>query len=830
MIELRNVSKIYSQNNKILDNINLCIGNSGMIAITGKNGCGKTTLLNIIGGVDTCTNGSIYIDNHKLEHQNIDDYRKNYVSFIFQDYNLINELNVYENIILCLKINNLKVNENDIDELLDKLKLNNLKLRKVNQLSSGQKQRVAIARALVKKPKIILADEPTCNLDYKNANNIMELLKNISNEIPVLIVTHDDNIINYADKIIELKDKTIKHDSIIIAENNNHDEIYNKNNKKINFKTKLFISRKLLLYKPYRLIPPVLMISFSIIFLLLSLTIKNYSIVNDSIKNNIKYNIKLYEIKKYKLNTNSKELVMLNKTDKKEFTNDNLNLYNVYNLNENNSIVKFFKINMDDPFELIRIKKDLYTFFPNTIDIVECDTNEIKEEIIGNYPNNNNEILISNYLVDYFIKNGVSLYDSTEVFVPKNYNDMLNKKIYFGDNNYAIISGIIKYNLSDFEELKNIYQNSPKNNQDHLFYKSYILNSLVNNLYNKIFVNSSFISSLNKPFLTNLDNKNIYSIKLNDKSINYKPSLLNEEIEYFNGKEWVTTNELNDNEAIISTAFLYELINNDKNYYDKISSYLESTGKNDVSEGEKNFFLENYYSNKLIGNNIELSINNKLINKDIKIIGVTSSYIYTNDFNVYISNNVIMPYQEKYSTLKSFVFFEKDIKKRKDLLKKYDLDNTYNIRSIFTDDLESIYIIVKRFNNFTNVCAIIFTILSLLIIINYTMDSYSKKKNTIGILMSLGINKKEINMILLFESIILSVFTILFSSILYYFISEYILKFYFNFGHLVSNPFNLTLYNIIIISIFTFISFFISFTIIMKKNNKSNITDIIYNR
>ena len=196
MIELRNVSKIYSQNNKILDNINLCIGNSGMIAITGKNGCGKTTLLNIIGGVDTCTNGSIYIDNHKLEHQNIDDYRKNYVSFIFQDYNLINELNVYENIILCLKINNLKVNENDIDELLDKLKLNNLKLRKVNQLSSGQKQRVAIARALVKKPKIILADEPTCNLDYKNANNIMELLKNISNEIPVLIVTHDDNIID----------------------------------------------------------------------------------------------------------------------------------------------------------------------------------------------------------------------------------------------------------------------------------------------------------------------------------------------------------------------------------------------------------------------------------------------------------------------------------------------------------------------------------------------------------------------------------------------------------------------------------------------------------
>ena len=98
--------------------------------------------------------------------------------------------------------------------------------------------------------------------------------------------------------------------------------------------------------------------------------------------------------------------------------------------------------------------------------------------LVSNYPNNNNEILISNYLVDYFIKNGVSLYDSTEVFVPKNYNDMLNKKIYFGDNNYAIISGIIKYNLSDFEELKNIYQNSPKNNQDHLFYKSYILGLL----------------------------------------------------------------------------------------------------------------------------------------------------------------------------------------------------------------------------------------------------------------------------------------------------------------------------------------------------------------
>lgn len=830
MIELRNVSKVYSQNNKILDNINLCIKNSGMIAITGENGCGKTTLLNIIGGIDTCTNGSIYIDNHKLEYQNIDNYRKNYVSFIFQDYNLINELNVYENIVLPLKIDNLKINEKDVDGLLEKLNLNNLKHRKINQLSGGQKQRVAIARALVKKPKIILADEPTGNLDYKNANNILEILKNISNEIPVLIVTHDNKIINYADKIIELKDKTIKDNNIInnTIIDNNYNEIYKKN--KINFKIKLFISKKLLQYKSYRLIPPILMISFSIIFLLLSITIKNYSIINDTINNNKKYNVKLYEIIKYKLNNKSKNYDILSQNDKKIFSNDNLDLYNVYNLKENESIVSFFKINMEDPFVVLTMKNDLYTVFPSSIDIVECDTNKTEEEIIGNYPKENNEILISNYIVDYFIKNGIYLYNSEEVYMPKNYSDMLNKKVYFGDNNYAIISGIINYDLSNFEKLKNLYQNHPKNNKDETFYKKYILDNLVHNVYNKIFVNSNFISFLNKPFLTNVDLENTYTIKLDNKSINYSPSLLNKEIEYFNGKEWVTTNKLNDNEAIISTVFLDELINNNKNYYNKITDYLESSLEGDAREKEKKYFLENYYSNKIIGNNIELSINNKLINKDIKIIGVTSSYIYSNDFNVYISNNVIMPYQEKYNTLKSFAFFENDIIKRKDLLKKYDLDNKYNIRSAFTDYLGSTYTIIKRFKKLLNICTLIFTILSLLIIINYTMDSYSKKKNTIGILMSLGISKKEINTILLFESIILSILTILFSSLTYCLISKCLLNYYFNFGHSVSNPFILTTLNTIIIFIFTFISFSISFTIIAKKNNKSNITDIIYNR
>ena len=214
MIELRNVSKIYSQNNKILDNINLCIGNSGMIAITGKNGCGKTTLLNIIGGVDTCTNGSIYIDNHKLEHQNIDDYRKNYVSFIFQDYNLLDNMTLMDNIALPLALGRKRTMEieNKVQHMADIFGLKDHLNKYPYELSGGQKQRGAAARALITNPKIIFADEPTGALDSRSSSDLLECLSRVNKEekATIIMVTHDALTASYSNEVYMINDGNIK--------------------------------------------------------------------------------------------------------------------------------------------------------------------------------------------------------------------------------------------------------------------------------------------------------------------------------------------------------------------------------------------------------------------------------------------------------------------------------------------------------------------------------------------------------------------------------------------------------------------------------------------
>ena len=221
MIEFKNVNKIYKTKKgietKALNNINLKIGNIGMVFIVGKSGSGKSTMLNLLGGLDTLTSGELLINNQNIsnfKNKQYDAYRNTYIGFIFQEFNILEEYNVYENINLALKLQNKKSTKEQIDKLLNKLGLENLGGRKINELSGGQKQRVAIARALIKDPKIILADEPTGNLDQTSSKQIFDLLKEISKEKLVIVVSHDmEAAATYADRIIELKDGNIIHDN-----------------------------------------------------------------------------------------------------------------------------------------------------------------------------------------------------------------------------------------------------------------------------------------------------------------------------------------------------------------------------------------------------------------------------------------------------------------------------------------------------------------------------------------------------------------------------------------------------------------------------------------
>ena len=218
MIKVEKLTKSYKIGKRKItpiSNVSFTLGETGFVFITGKSGSGKSTLLNMISGLDNLTSGDVIIGDKqfsKFTPQDYVNYRNNYLGFIFQDFHLIKELTVYQNVELALSIKGEK-NDALIKSTLEKVGLKDYHDRYSNELSGGQKQRVAIARALVKNPKIILADEPTGNLDSKTSIQILKLLKKISKTNLVVIVSHNlEDAYNYADRIIELSDGKIIND------------------------------------------------------------------------------------------------------------------------------------------------------------------------------------------------------------------------------------------------------------------------------------------------------------------------------------------------------------------------------------------------------------------------------------------------------------------------------------------------------------------------------------------------------------------------------------------------------------------------------------------
>lgn len=206
MIKVKNLTHYYN-NDKALENINLEINKGEFICLVGESGSGKSTLLSIISTLLKPTKGELFFENLNYKNiKDIDDFRKTNIGFIFQFHYLINYLTVKENI----KIANEKATENEINNLLKILRIENLSNKYPNEISGGQRQRVAIARALINKPKVIIADEPTGNLDSKNSLNVFEIFKKLSQEqVTIIVATHDKNLAQIANKIYEVKDGKI---------------------------------------------------------------------------------------------------------------------------------------------------------------------------------------------------------------------------------------------------------------------------------------------------------------------------------------------------------------------------------------------------------------------------------------------------------------------------------------------------------------------------------------------------------------------------------------------------------------------------------------------
>lgn len=217
ILEAKNLIKVYGQGENIvhaLAGINLEVEKGDFLAIVGTSGSGKSTLLHMLGGLDRPTSGEVIIDNipiFNLKDDELTIFRRRKIGFVFQAFNLVPVLNVYENIVLPLELDGEKVDKEYVDEIIDTLKLTSKKEVLPNQLSGGQQQRVAIARALAFRPSIILADEPTGNLDSKTGQDVLSLLKVSADKYgqTIVMITHNDEIAQLANRVIRIEDGII---------------------------------------------------------------------------------------------------------------------------------------------------------------------------------------------------------------------------------------------------------------------------------------------------------------------------------------------------------------------------------------------------------------------------------------------------------------------------------------------------------------------------------------------------------------------------------------------------------------------------------------------
>ncbi len=828
MIELKGVSKTYkskkSNNTKALNNINLKLDDKGMTFILGKSGSGKSTLLNILGGLDKYDSGDMLIlgkSTKEFTVADFDSYRNTYVGFIFQEFNILEDYDVYENIILALQLQQKKINENEINELLDKLELTELKKRKVNELSGGQKQRVAIARALIKKPKIILADEPTGNLDSKTGSQVMDLLKNISKNKLVVIVSHDEESAKkYADRIIQVVDGEIVNDTNDKTYSNN-DYKYQTIKSKLPFKDSIRLGAGSLRHKKIKLFFTILLTIITLGFFSASDTLYNYDVNKDHANIISKNNEEFIEIKEVYIDEyeNSVPVEISDNNIKKVNSSINKTTYPVYKIYDS---YDFFSMMMLENF-------NSGTQIPN-IELEFIPTNNIndiiKENIIGRNPSSGNEIVISNYLANFIIDKGVTVYEdiiqdeyiTNNIFKPDSYDELLNSNytFYMGENRKVKIVGIIDYDLSNFDESKTY------------------------NIYNKIFVDEDFISNINNEKVETLNNFYNYSfsgnsIKVYEDGIstNINPATIIKEIEYYDGNTWKKTGLLDNNSIVIN----FNGLNGIENYYDELSSYTQNHFYEDYNELEKKFFAN--YINRLnvIGSTVNMkvykdySMENIIKEyKDIKIVGVYKPTYDDYGYSSYLSNDITEDYIAKPIQQVSVLIPIDNNTNINKILKDYPYDSNLIVKSTYSDAIYGDAYYIKGLNKLFLYASLVFLIFAIFLISNFMINSIQYRKKEIGVLRALGARSVDIVKIFLLEGIIIAIISGTIASILLVIISNLCNNLFINELGTIIAPFLVGFRQFVVIYLLVFIVTLIASIIPMIRISKMKPIDAILNK
>lgn len=808
MIKLINVNKYYQSGSEkihVIKNLNYEFPNTGLVFILGPSGSGKSTLLNLLGGLDKPDSGEIWIENReistftKAEQTN---YLNNYLGFVFQEYNILKDLNLKENISLSLQIQKVsrRKRRQKVNEIINEVELTGLEKRKVNQLSGGQKQRIAIARALVKDPSLIIADEPTGNLDSETSKKIFDLFKKLSQKRLIIIVTHDEESANlYADQILKIDTANIDNDETPIIENINHEEIITDRKlilekAKTPYKTIFKLAFKNIWIKKFRYLLMFIISLISLVFLSFSIELngdKLYQNVYTTINNNVNY----AEVYQYLPKANAD--ISKDYYAKYEYSNLMDNSYSIIKqISKDMTVHKYQNVNINYAKYNIERANFLYKGIIETM--IYYDESNNYRLLAGKLPNPEEpEILITDYLVEAFKYFGIVSSDSDMY-------EIINKYFDFGYNIHFKVVGIVETNFNKWTHLSQykrayVFDEYDKTMQgfdyDYLMMNSFIVGSkyydyiITENANSNITVNNITLTFKNSLITTSgYDSSLLYNIEASrwDQVARFTSNL-----------------PIKDDEILVPYSLANEIfpsMKQDTNTYDIIQMLSYTLNTKLTLQG-------------VIGNyNTENNSYDKAITKKFKIVGYSmdNDFVVTpnayNDFYNTISTNIL-----ESETEKILIELSNDPQKvLNDFKKLYNNDYHFVIDIFQYKDYIESYNIDPMIDFASKGGLIVFTILTIGIMWTIISIEIVDSKKEIGILRSIGLNGKKVSLIFIIQALFVNLLAFLGSIP----ISNYIINIY---GSNIKDSLgeiNLSLYTLTYRSVLILLGFIVIITLI----------------
>lgn len=751
MIELRNVSKTYSKGKedevKALKNVNLTFNESGLYFITGKSGSGKSTMLNILGGLDSVSDGQVIVDGESLDTfslNRLDEYRKNKVGFIFQNFNLIEELSIEENIALALDLKGEKADIEIIQQALKAVDLEGYEKRKASKLSGGQKQRVAMARALVKSPDVILADEPTGNLDSKTSQTIFELLKDISKERLVIVVSHDEESVNkYADTIIECVDG-----EVAIVENNKQEAVSNvikTNNKEL--KSKGMSARNIAklglgfaLRHKFRMIVTLILVVLALSFISVAVTMAQSNNVAVEYSNLISKGEKIVHLGA-KLQPDS-------------------NLHNVSGTISNESAkkicdelpdFKFNKIYYDTRFDGVyeipeyRENDNFHTSrILGVTALIDDDLTRLGMTMLaGSLPKEKNEVALPAYICDIYLDYGLYNYEKDKEESIESYDAIIGKSYGL----YYKIVGVVDtgFDMARYAPLKNISEDLTQEEYDKYVELGRELEYVKSHSIHSSIIVSQYYIDYNYALPTaKVKNGSIAGTRIsyvsNLSASSYGNLYTQEEGYQIRKVRDFTT--LADDEIIFNRTRLF-------------TTYYNCYGKTPSDEELVDFCLNNKISLQL-GEDEEA--------KEFKIVGIIDDRVNPYPYlapHLIMSESFLSQYDYQDDIIWSlYTSLSGDKNKDKKLValsQSYDVDENFYFPIYWSamEGLDIVYTFVNIIKYFGVGTGVVFLIFTILMIINYISATISSSQKQIGILKALGAGNKELISIFSVEALLI---------------------------------------------------------------------------